>query len=99
MDAYITLFSVVGKSFLVCFVVIGAVCGILALVSPRTFKLIADRCNRWIDTRKLFPVPNNKLSQTFDKWVDTDQFTVAYSRLTGAVMLAGAVILGSLCFI
>jgi hypothetical protein len=99
MDAYITLFALVGKSVLACFVLIGALSGLLALISPRTFKLITDRCNRWIDTRKLLPIPSNRLSQTLDKWVDTDRFTVAHSRLTGAVMLVGAAVLACLCFV
>jgi hypothetical protein len=98
MDAYMTLFFVVGKTVFVCFAVIGAVCGLLALLSPRTFKLVAERCNRWIDTRKWFPIPNNTVSQTCDKWVDTDRYTGSYCRVTGVVMLVGAVILSFLCF-
>lgn len=98
MNPYITLFLAAARPLLICFVVIGALLGMLAVVSPRATTLLASKGNHWVDTRKLFHIPDNKLFRTLDKWIETDQFTLRYSRLTGIVMLVGAAILGYLCF-
>ena len=99
MDPYITLFSEVARPLLICFVAVGAFVGMLAVVSPRATTLLAAKGNHWVDTRSLFRVPDNKLSRIFDKWIETDQWTLRYSRLTGIVVLVEAAILGYLCFV
>ena len=99
MDAYIALFQAAARPLLICAVATSALLGVLALVSPKAFTLLAVKGNRWIDTSKLFHVPDNKLFRTVDKWVETDQFTLRYSRLTGIVMIVAAAIVGSLYLI
>ncbi len=98
MDPYIALFQAAARPLLICVVTTSALLGVLALVSPKAFALLAAKGNHWIDTRKLLHIPDNKLFHTTDKWVETDQFTIRYSRLTGIVMLVAAAILGSLYF-
>jgi len=57
--------------------------GLLAVVSPRWFKLIACQSSSWIDTSKVLAV--------FDKRVGVDRYVVQYSRLLGlAVTLSVA---------
>lgn len=96
MDAYIALFVAVAKPLLICLATASALLGVLALVSPRTFLSVVTTGNRWVDTNKLFRVPDNKLFRIFDKWHDTDGLAVRYSRMTGIGMLVGAAILGYL---
>ena len=99
MHTYLTLYSATARPLLICFVGIGALFGMLAVLSPRAASLLNAKGNHWVDTRRLLCIPENKLFRTFDRWVDTDQFTLRYARLTGVLILVESAILGYLCLV
>jgi hypothetical protein len=99
MDLYVSLALAVGKPLLICAVAIGALAGLFALVYPQAFVRVARKGNYWVDTRKLLHLPDSKLFQVTDKWVDTDQYALRFTRLTGAAMLVGAAFLVALCYV
>jgi len=67
--------------------VIGAV-GILAMLSPKRFSMLASRGGQWVDSSKL-------LAQ-LDKRVDIDAYVLPYSRLLGVAVLAATALIGYL---
>ena len=98
MDSYIAMALAIAKPLLISAVTIGALLGLLALIRPKAFAMMVAKGNYWVDTRKLLRIPDIKLFQVADKWIDTDRYTLRYSRLTGMVMLVGATLLGALYF-
>ncbi len=70
------------------FLLVGAgLIGLVALVSPKTFRSLAELGGRWLDSEKL-------LAQ-LDKRIDVDRLVLPYSRWLGAAVVAAVAIL---CF-
>ena len=59
--------------------------GLMAIVSPRKFSLLAVRGSRWFDT--------NKVADVLDKRVDVDRYILPFSRLLGAVVVVAVAVL------
>jgi hypothetical protein len=59
--------------------------GFVALVSPKTFRSLADLGGRWLDSEKLLA--------RLDKRIDIDRMVLPYSRWLGAAVLATVAIL------
>jgi hypothetical protein len=66
-------------------IVLAAVVGAIALVSPKAFARLADVAGAWFDTSAAFA--------RLDRPVYVDSTLVSYSRVFGAVVLAGAGVL------
>jgi hypothetical protein len=59
--------------------------GLIAVVSPNRFAVLATRSGRWVDT--------NKVLEVLDKRIDIDRYVLPFSRLLGiTVILAVAVL-------
>jgi len=75
----------IGLSLIVPLVATAAVgaglCGIVAILSPRTFRSIATFARRGIDTSRWLA--------WLDKSVDVDKFILRHARIFGLVTLAG----------
>lgn len=61
--------------------------GLVALVSPKTFRSLAELGGRWLDSEKLIA--------QLDKRIDVDRLVLPYSRWLGAAVVAAVAIL---CF-
>ena len=66
---------------------LAGVFGIVALVSPKTFRPLAEFGGRWLDS--------DKLIAQLDKRIDVDRLVLPYSRWLGAAVVAAVAIL---CF-
>lgn len=65
-----------------CWILLGAagLIGLVALVSPKSFRSLADYGGRWLDSEKLIA--------QLDKRVDVDRLVLPYSRWLGAAVVA-----------
>ena len=73
-----------------CFWILLAIAGLLALValvSPATFRSLANFGGRWLDSSKLLA--------RLDKQIDVDRLVLPYSRYLGAAVIATIAVL---CF-
>ena len=61
--------------------------GLVALVSPKTFRSVAEFGGRWLDSEKLLA--------KLDRKIDVDRLVMPYSRWLGAAVVAAIAIL---CF-
>lgn len=86
MESFIPLLAAAAKPLLILFVSASALVGLLALISPRTFALVVEKANCWIDTSKFFSL--------LEKRIDLDRYAVRHSRVTGILVLVGTAILG-----
>ena len=93
MDACMALFFAVAKPLLICFLPGIFLLGVLALISPGAFRRVMAICNYWVDTSRLFHIPDSKFLHAVDKWVDTDRFFMPYIRVVGIAALLGAAVL------
>ncbi len=59
-----------------------AALGLLALVSPHRFSVLATRGGHWVDTDRFFAA--------LDKRIDVDQYVLPFSRILGGAVLAAA---------
>jgi hypothetical protein len=62
-----------------------ALIGLIAVVSPSRFAVLATRSGRWVDT--------NKLAEALDKRIDIDRYVLPFSRLLGVVVLIAVAVL------
>lgn len=63
------------------FISVFAVCGLIAIASPKSFTLLSRCSNQWVDT--------SKLAAVLDKRIDIDRYVLPFSRALGvAVILA-----------
>ena len=62
-----------------------AALGLVALLSPSRFAVIATRGNQWIDSGKYLEV--------LDRKVDVDRLVLPFSRWLGAAVLAAVALL------
>jgi hypothetical protein len=60
-------------------------CGVIALVSPRSFAVLAGRGNRWIDTASLLAKLETR--------VEVDARVLPFSRILGATTIIAVVFL------
>lgn len=60
-------------------------CGVLALVSPRSFAVLAGRGNRWIDTASVLA--------KLDTRVEVDARVLPFSRILGAATIVAVIFL------
>jgi hypothetical protein len=67
-----------------------AMLGIVAMVSPQTFRLLAENGGKWIDT--------NKWVQSLDQPIPLDSYVLRYCRFFGAIVLAAVLILAYLYY-
>lgn len=83
--------SVMGFSWVV-WPLIGsaAAMGLLALVFPDTFAVLAQRGGSWVDTEELV--------KKLDERIDIDQHILRYSRVFGLAVVASALFLGYVYF-
>jgi hypothetical protein len=58
---------------------LGAI-GLLAVISPTWFRVLASRSGHWVDTEKYL--------RLLDKRIDVDQYVLPYSRWLGVAVLA-----------
>lgn len=65
---------------------LAGIIGLVALLSPRTFRSFAEYGGRWLDSEKL-------LAQ-LDKRIDVDRLVLPYSRWLGAAVVAAVAIIG-----
>jgi len=65
--------------------VLCAIAGLLAVLSPRHFRRAVDVANRRIDS--------NRLLALFDRQYDIDRFLLPHARLLGALVLLSAAFL------
>lgn len=82
--AFTAAFTMLQSVLWACLGIVGFL-GILALVSPRRFNVLATGSARWIDTTKLTTV--------VDKRIDIDRFVLPFSRLLGVAVLAAVCVL------
>ena len=61
--------------------------GLVALVSPQSFKRMAEFGGRWLDS--------SKITAQLDRRIDVDRLVLPHSRMLGAAVLASVAIL---CF-
>lgn len=61
--------------------------GVVALVSPKTFRSLAEQGGQWLDSGKLL--------EKLDKRIDVDRLVLPYSRILGAAVIATVAVL---CF-
>jgi len=64
---------------------ISALLGLIAVISPRWFQILATQGSQWVDT--------NKLLACLDKRFDIDCYILPHSRLLGATVLASLAVL------
>ena len=86
MEPLIPLLAAAAKPLLMLFFSLTALVGLLALISPRSFALVVEKANCWIDTSKFFSF--------LEKRIDLDHYAVRHSRVTGILVLVGTAILG-----
>src|ERR1043165_4374847 len=65
-----------------------SVVGLVALISPRCFAVIAATSGRWVDT--------DKVLAKLDRPIDIDRYFLPRSRMLGAAVIAAVAILGML---
>ena len=65
--------------------VVVAMLGLLALVSPKRFAQISHGSSQWVDTAKLL--------EKFDKPINIDQHVLRYSRVFGVVIIVACAVL------
>ncbi len=53
--------------------------GILAVVSPRYFAVLAQRGGTWVDT--------NRMLEKFERRIDIDHYAIRHSRVFGVVII------------
>jgi hypothetical protein len=63
--------------------------GLIALLSPRHFEVLARKSSRWIDSRRIVEV--------LDRRIDVDDYVLPHSRLLGALVLAAVSVLTFVC--
>lgn len=66
--------------------VVVAMLGLLALVSPKRFAEISQSSSRWVDTAKMI--------EKFDKPINIDQQVLRYSRVFGVAIMVACAVLG-----
>lgn len=96
MEIYLPLFATVAKSVLLSISGLSFLMGCLAIVRPRGFAAALALGNRWIDTWKLFGIPETSKLRALDRWVDLDGYALRYSRPAGVVMCLAASFVGYL---
>ena len=72
----------VWQPLLTTLLVLAGLCGLVAVVHPRWFAVLADRGSQWIDTQRAV--------EWLDRRIDIDCYVVRYTRLFGALVLASA---------
>jgi hypothetical protein len=65
--------------------VLVAVLGLVAVLSPSHFRSLATSGSRWFDT--------NKVAAIFDKQFEVDRYVLPFSRLLGVTVLLAVVVL------
>ncbi|MEX2560425.1 MAG: hypothetical protein WD403_10950 [Pirellulales bacterium] len=73
------------KPVLWSLVAISGLLGLIAVISPRCFRILATQGSQWVDT--------NRLLACLDKRFDIDCYVLPHARLLGAVVLASLAIL------
>jgi len=62
--------------------------GILAVVKPSLFAVVAQRSSHWVDS--------NKVLAQLDRRVDVDKYVLPYSRVLGVAVLIAVVLMARL---
>lgn len=70
-----------------------ALAGVLAVASPRAFRIIGIAGNHWVDTSTLLRIPKDSFLRRFDQWFDLDHHIFAHCRMMGIAACAGALLL------
>jgi hypothetical protein len=73
------------QSIYIAVLAIIGVFGLIAVLSPRRFAVLATRSGRWVDT--------NKIAEVFDKRIDVDRYVLPFSRLLGVAVLVSVAVL------
>jgi hypothetical protein len=68
-------------------VLIGCV-GLLALISPRRFRVLTQGSSRWVDTQKVL--------STLDTRVNVDHFVLPFARALGLAVIVAVLVIGYL---
>jgi hypothetical protein len=72
----------VWQPLLATLLLLAGACGLIAVVHPRWFSVLAQRGSQWIDT--------NRAVEWLDRRIDIDCYVFPYTRLFGALVLASA---------
>ena len=96
-DGFSALLTASAEPLLLVFVSLSAAVGLLAIISPRGFAVVASTGDRWIDTWRYFRPLSFSAIRRLDRWIDVDAYALRHSRLVGLAILTGAAVFFSLC--
>jgi hypothetical protein len=97
MVLFVPFLAAVAKPMLLSLSGMAILFGLLAIVSPQAFAAVATLGNHWVDTARLFRIPEESRWRAFDRWVDVDGYALRYSRLVGIGACTAASLLVYLC--
>ncbi len=96
MEAHQMFLIALAKSTLLSMAGLSVAMGLAGVINPRLFSAAVNLGNRWVDTWKIFGIPETSKWRALDRWVDVDRYALCHSRLAGLAMCAAGVFLGYL---